>query len=49
MKQTAGVPAGAKLTKQVGQYNSPQPLYSEDNIQEVLSQQAEMLSNGVKG
>jgi len=34
---------------QMGQYNSPQGLYSEDNIQEVLSQQAEMLSSGVKG
>ncbi|XP_023320569.1 PDZ and LIM domain protein Zasp isoform X4 [Eurytemora carolleeae] len=31
------------------QYNSPQALYSEDNIQEVLNQQAEVLSNGVKG
>jgi len=31
------------------QYNTPQALYSEDNIQEVLSQQAEVLANGVKG
>ena len=35
--------------KMVGQYNSPQNMYSEDSIQEVLSQQAEMLSGGVKG
>lgn len=35
--------------KMLGQYNTPQGLYSEDNIQEVLSQQAEMLSTGVKG
>eukprot|EP00092_Neocalanus_flemingeri_P004273 GFUD01004593.1.p1 GENE.GFUD01004593.1~~GFUD01004593.1.p1 ORF type:complete len:858 (-),score=130.03 GFUD01004593.1:824-3397(-) len=31
------------------QYNSPQSLYSEDSIQEALSQQAEMLTSGVKG
>ena len=30
--QTGGV-AGPKLTKQVGQYNSPQPLYSEVSSQ----------------
>merc|ERR1719320_1845715 len=40
---------GPGKTPMAGQYNSPQGLYSEDNIQEVLSQQAEMLSNGVKG
>ena len=33
--QTAGVP-GPKLTKQVGQYNSPQPLYSEVRTQQYL-------------
>merc|ERR550532_4005897 len=31
------------------QYNTPQPLYSQENVEEILNQQAEMLSNGVKG
>ena len=34
---------------QMAQYNSPQALYSEDNIREVLAQQTETLSSGVKG
>eukprot|EP00088_Acartia_fossae_P035125 TRINITY_DN3613_c0_g1_i3.p1 TRINITY_DN3613_c0_g1~~TRINITY_DN3613_c0_g1_i3.p1 ORF type:complete len:829 (-),score=187.55 TRINITY_DN3613_c0_g1_i3:498-2984(-) len=32
-----------------GQYNSPHHLYSDDNLEEVLTQQAEVLANGVKG
>ncbi len=31
------------------QYNSPQSLYSDDSIKEILSQQAETLDSGVKG
>lgn len=31
------------------QYNTPQPLYSQENVEDILNQQAEMLSNGVKG
>ncbi len=31
------------------QYNSPQSLYSDDSIKEILSQQAETLASGVKG
>ena len=31
------------------QYNSPQGLYSDDSIKEILSQQAETLVGGVKG
>ena len=33
----------------IQQYNSPQPLYSQENVEEVLNQQAEVLANGVKG
>merc|ERR1719361_2055792 len=33
----------------VQQYNSPQQLYSQENVEEVLNQQAEVLANGVKG
>jgi len=42
-------PDKVKTTRVMGQYNSPQAMYSEDNIQEILDQQAEVLSNGVKG
>jgi len=49
-KQVAsGQPDKVKTTRAMGQYNSPQAMYSEDNIQEILDQQAEVLSNGVKG
>ena len=33
----------------IQQYNSPRPLYSQENVEEVLNQQAEVLANGVKG
>ena len=42
--------APAHLTSQVkAQYNSPQALYSDENIREVLDQQSETLAGGVKG
>ena len=40
---------GSGLKPIVQQYNSPQPLYSHENVEEVLNQQAEVLANGVKG
>ena len=38
------------LTNQIkSQYNSPQALYSEENIREVLDQQSETLAGGGRG
>ena len=43
-------PASAHLTNQIkAQYNSPQALYSEENIRDVLDQQSETLAGGVRG
>ena len=39
----------SQVKAQMAQYNSPQALYSEENIREVLDQQSETLAGGVKG
>ena len=42
--------APTHLASQVkAQYNSPQAIYSEENIREVLNQQSETLAGGVRG
>jgi len=48
-KQSNGTLERGRSPRVVGQYNTPQAMYSEDSLQEVLDQQAGILANGVKG
>merc|ERR1719370_1318112 len=48
-KQSNGTLERGRSPRVAGQYNTPQAMYSEDSLQEVLDQQAGILANGVKG
>merc|ERR1719341_2776291 len=48
-KQSNGTLERGRSPRLAGQYNTPQAMYSEDSLQEVLDQQAGILANGVKG
>lgn len=48
-KPAASTQPKNQIRAQFTTYNSPQALYSEENIREVLDQQSETLAGGVRG